>query len=210
MLLKTQRVCRGTRPRRTSQRNLPIFWTGCWLRSCFNIGKNYAKEISVHIAFDLDLVLGRRIGGTGAYAGDEAGSLAQVRQQRVRLFRQVPDPYRRIADPGFCEGNSYRRYLLCLARRDDPDSKFFVTLVIEGPFAIKTTRGDNEYTPQKIGQHLFYCGLGGSMAVGFSDECTFDLNDKTLEFNVSPAQPTDPTGKINPLMFETLKTFRVL
>ncbi|MGA8873779.1 MAG: hypothetical protein WB460_21735 [Candidatus Acidiferrales bacterium] len=123
---------------------------------------------------------------------------------------KYPDPYRRIADPGFCEGNSYRRYLLCLARRDDPDSKFFVTLVIEGPFAIKTTRGDNEYTPQKIGQHLFYCGLGGSMAVGFSDECTFDLNDKTLEFNVSPAQPTDPTGKINPLMFETLKTFRVL
>jgi len=118
------------------------------------------------------------------------------------------DSYRPITDPEYCKDNDYRRGSLCLKRRDDPDTTIMVTIVITEPFFIKTNRGGNEYTPQKIGQHLFYCGLGGSMGVGFSDECTFNLRGKTLEFSFSPAETIKSVEKTNPLMFKSLKTFR--
>jgi len=121
---------------------------------------------------------------------------------------KYPDPYRAIADPEYCKDNDYRRWFLCLERRDDPDARIIVSVVINGPFFIKTNRGDNEYTPQKIGQHVFYCGLQGSMGVGFSDECTFNLRGRVLEFSFSPAQTINSGLEINPLMFESLKTFR--
>ena len=118
------------------------------------------------------------------------------------------DSYRPITDPEYCKNNDYRRWLLCLERRGDPDTTIMVTIVITEPFFIKTNRGGNEYTPQKIGQHLFYCGLGGSMGVGFSDECTFNLRGKTLEFSFSPAETINSGEKTNPLMFKSLKAFR--
>lgn len=46
------------------------------------------------------------------------------------------------------------------------------------------------------------------MGTGFSDECTFDLRGKTLEFNFAPAVTVNSGEEINPLMFESLKTFR--
>jgi hypothetical protein len=121
---------------------------------------------------------------------------------------RYPDSYRPITDPEYCKDNDYRRCLLCLERRDDPETKILVTIVTAVPFFIKTNRGDNEYTPQEIGQRLFYCGLGGSMGVGFSDECTFNLKGKALEFSFSPAETINSGEKANPLMFKSLKTFR--
>ena len=121
---------------------------------------------------------------------------------------RYPDSYRPIAAPEYCKDNEYRRWFLCLERRDDPEATIMVRIIIAGPFSIKTNRGGNEYTPQKIGQHLFYCGLLGSMGVGFSDECTFNLKGKTLEFSFSPAETINSGEKINPLMFKSLKTFR--
>jgi hypothetical protein len=121
---------------------------------------------------------------------------------------RYPDSYRPITDQASCGDNDYRRWLLCLERRDDPDTTIMVTIIITGPFSIMTNSGGNEFTPQKIGPHLFYCGLGGSMGVGFSDECTFNLRGKTLEFNFSPAKNINSSVKTNPLLFKSLKTFQ--
>jgi hypothetical protein len=121
---------------------------------------------------------------------------------------RYPDTYRPVTDAEYCKGDIYYSRLLCLERREDPETTIVVTIVNAGPFFIKTNRGGNEYTRQKIGQNLFYCGLGGSMGVGFSDECTFNLRGKTLEFSFSPAETINSGEKINPVMFKSLKTFR--
>jgi hypothetical protein len=121
---------------------------------------------------------------------------------------RYPDSYRPITEPDYCKDNFYRRWLLCLERPDDPGAAIIITIVIAEPFFITTNRGGIEYTPQKIGHHLFYCGLGGSMGVGFSDECTFNLRGTTLEFSFSPATTINSGEKINPVMFKSLETFR--
>ena len=128
--------------------------------------------------------------------------------KEFRFSLRYPGLYRPITNAEFCRDNDYRRWLLCLERREDPDATIMVTIVISGPFFIKTDRGDNEYTPQQIGQHLFYCGLAGSMGVGFSDECTFNLRGKVLEVSFSPAETINSGYKINPLMLKSLETFR--
>ena len=120
-----------------------------------------------------------------------------------------PDTYWPNANSEYCNSdNDYRRWLLCLERRDDPETTITVSIFIKGPFVIPTNRGGIEYTRQKIGQHFFYCGLAGSQAVGLSDECTFNLKGKTLEFSFSPAETPNSGKQINPLMFESLQTFR--
>jgi hypothetical protein len=121
-----------------------------------------------------------------------------------------PDTYRPTDAEGTCKDNGYRRYLLCLEQQDDSHASILVTLVIAVPFFIKTNAGGNAHTREKIGQHVFYCGLGGSMGTGFSDECIFNLNGKTLEFNFSPAENTNSGEKTHPLVFRSLKTFRTL
>jgi hypothetical protein len=119
---------------------------------------------------------------------------------------RYPDSYQPSTKLEYCKDNDYRKYLLCLVRRDDPDARILVMVIVQGPFRIKTNRGDIEYAPQKIGQHLFYCGVQGSMGTGFSDECTFNLRDKTLEISYSPT--LNSGVEINPLMLKSLKTFR--
>jgi hypothetical protein len=119
-----------------------------------------------------------------------------------------PDTYRPSKDAAFCKDNDFRRYLLCLERRDDSETTIWVTIVTGAPFFIQTNRGDNEYTPQTIGHHRFYCGLGGSMGVGFWDECTFNLKGKALEFNFFPATTINSGETINRVMFKSLETFR--
>jgi hypothetical protein len=119
-----------------------------------------------------------------------------------------PDSYQPIADKESCKDNKFRRWLLCLVRRDDPNAAIKVTIVIGAPFSITTNSGGNEFSALKIGQHLFYCGVGGSMGTGLSDECTFDLKGKTLEINFDPAVTVNSGEEINPLMFKSLKTFR--
>lgn len=128
--------------------------------------------------------------------------------KEFRFSLWYPDSYRPTRLDDVCKDNVYRRYLLCLQQRDDPDATIMVTIVIAGPFFIKTNAGGNEYTPQRIGQHLFYCGLGGSMGTRFSDECVFNLSGKTLELGFSPAEGVDSTDKANSLAFKSLRTFR--
>lgn len=127
--------------------------------------------------------------------------------KEFRFSFRYPDTYRPITDPEYCKDNGYRRWLLCLERRDNPETEISVTIVIGAPFFVKTNNGGNEYTPQKIGKNLFYCGTGGSMGTGFFDECTFNLRGKTLEFSFPPAERTSGE-EINPLMFESLQTFQ--
>ena len=121
---------------------------------------------------------------------------------------RYPDTYRPSEDAEYCKDNYFRRYLLCLERRDDSQTTIVVTVVTGAPFFIKKNRGDNEYTRQKIGRHLFYCGVSGSMGVGFSDECTFNLRGKALELSFFPSETINSEVKTNPLMFKALKTFR--
>lgn len=121
-----------------------------------------------------------------------------------------PDSYQPTTDLEYCKDNEYRKYLLCLVRRDDPDATILVTIIVKVPFFIKTNRDDSKYAPQKIGQHLFYCGTQGSMGTGFSNECTYNLNNKTLEINYSPAQTINTGLDMNSLMLKSLKTFRIL
>jgi hypothetical protein len=127
--------------------------------------------------------------------------------KEFRFSLWYPDTYRPTADAEYCKDNEVRSYLLCLERRDDPETTILVTIVTAMPFSIQTNKGGNEYTRQQIGQHLFYCGTQGSMAVGISDECTFNLRGKLLEFSFSPAD-INSGEKINPVMFKSLKTFR--
>jgi hypothetical protein len=47
---------------------------------------------------------------------------------------RYPDSYRPITDQASCGDNDYRRWLLCLERRDDPDTTIMVTIIITGPF----------------------------------------------------------------------------
>jgi hypothetical protein len=48
------------------------------------------------------------------------------------------------------------------------------------------------------------------MGVGFSDECTFNLRGKVVEFTFSPAETINSRKTVNPLLSKVLTTFRVL
>jgi hypothetical protein len=121
---------------------------------------------------------------------------------------RYPDSYQRVAGLEYCRNNQYFKYLLCLVRKDDPDATILVTIDVQGPFYIKSNRADIKYTPQQIGRYLFYCGIQGSMGPGFSDECTYNLKNKMLAINYSPAQTINTGVDMNPLMLKSLKTFR--
>jgi hypothetical protein len=158
-------------------------------------------------------MVGTSWGQTSTPKPDPNATQVHLRKYVNKEFRfslWYPESYRPTTLDGVCKGNGYRLYLLCLVQRDDPDTTIMVTIVIGGPFFIKTNAGGNEYTLQKIGQHLFYCGLGGSMGTHFSDECIFNLRGKTLELDFSPADGVDSTDKANSLAFKSLKTFRTV
>ena len=121
---------------------------------------------------------------------------------------RYPDTYRPITDREYYKDNNYFRWFLCLERREEPETTILVTIVTTGPFFIRTDRAGNKFVRQRVGQNLFYCGLSGSMGVGFSDDCTFNLRGRTLEFTFTPAETINSGEKINPLMFKSLKTFR--
>ena len=120
------------------------------------------------------------------------------------------DTYKRTGANAICKDNDYRRYLLCLERQDDAEASSLVTVIIAEPFQVHPGHGDVMPTRRRIGHHVFYCGLGGSMGTGFADRCTFDLRGKTLEFNFSPAETVNSSDTTNALVFKSLKTFRML
>src|SRR5437667_4559712 len=98
-----------------------------------------------------------------------------------------PDTYKPTDTGDICKDNDYRRYLLCLEQQDDPATSILVTIIIAEPFHVYPLgNGDALPTRERIGHHDFYCGVGGSMGVGFTDECLFNLRGKTLELSFFP------------------------
>jgi hypothetical protein len=121
-----------------------------------------------------------------------------------------PETYRLSNWEGICDNNEYSAFLLCLERQDDPDSTIGVTIILKGPFFVESDIEGVPYPRRRIGKHEFYCGVVGSMGVGFSDKCTFNLRGKVLEFEFSPAETINSGKTVNPLASKMLKTFRVL
>ncbi len=121
-----------------------------------------------------------------------------------------PDPYKPIAPNGRCKDNYYREYLLCLGPTVGSDPVISVSVIVAVPFHVSPGAGDLMPTRQRIGRHLFYCGVVGSMGVGFSDSCVFNLRGKTLEFEFNPldgVNVTDETKRLEPTMLKTLQIF---
>jgi len=122
-----------------------------------------------------------------------------------------PDTYKPTHTDDICKDNEYRRYLLCRERKGDPDASISVTVIIAVPFQVHPLgNGDALPARQRIGHHDFYCGVGGSMGTGFSDECLFNLRGKTLELNFFPSQTINSSDTRNAIVFKSLKTFRTL
>jgi hypothetical protein len=122
-----------------------------------------------------------------------------------------PSTYKPTNSDERCKDNYYRRYLLCLERPDDPDSSITVTLIIAKPFYLHPLgNGDALPARQRIGHHDFYCGVGGSMGAGFTDECLFNLRGKTLEITFSPSQTINSSDTNNAILIKSLQTFRTL
>lgn len=124
---------------------------------------------------------------------------------------RYPDTYKPTHTDDICKDNNYRRYLLCLERPDDPDASITVTLIIAEPFQVFPLGNGDALPPrQRIGRHDFYCGVGGSMGTGFSDECLFNLRGKTLELSFFPSQTINSSDTTNAIVFKSLRTFRML
>ena len=123
---------------------------------------------------------------------------------------RYPDTYSPAYSDDICTDNNYRRYLLCLESRDDSDLKVVVTIIIAQPFQISPVHADIMPTRQKIGSHVFYCGMVGSMGVGYADSCIYNLRGKALEFQFDRPQGPDSTEdktELVPKMLKTLRTF---
>jgi hypothetical protein len=127
------------------------------------------------------------------------------REYRISLL--YPDTYKPVAGDT-CQDNYYRRYLLCLAPIGGSEPVIFVTIVA-APFHVSSGAGDVMPTRQRIGRHLFYCGLVGSMGVGFSDSCVFNLKGKTLEFQLAPLDGINVNDEKKQLEATILKTLRL-
>ncbi len=118
-----------------------------------------------------------------------------------------PDTYKRTVASDRCKDNYYFRYLLCLGGSDPVIS---VGIVVAEPFHISPGAGDVMPTRQKIGSHVFYCGVVGSMGVGFSDSCVLNLRGKALQFQFNPLDGmhvNDETKQIETRMLKSLRIF---
>jgi len=121
-----------------------------------------------------------------------------------------PSTYVPTSGDEVCKDNNYRRFLLCLERANDPDTSVTVTLIIGEPFRVHPLGNGDELPPrQRIGHHDFYCGVGGSMGVGITDECLFNLRGKTLKISFAPSQTVNSSDAANSIVFKSLCTFRL-
>jgi hypothetical protein len=120
-----------------------------------------------------------------------------------------PDNYGPTVDER-CTDNYYRKYLLCLAPAGGSKQVISDTVIVAVPFHVSPRAGDVMPTRKRIGHHVFYCGVVGSMGVGFSDSCVLNLKGKTLEFQFDPLDGinvTDDTKKVEAAMLKTLRIF---
>lgn len=118
-----------------------------------------------------------------------------------------PPTYRPTKFLNECEDTYYRKCLVYLRHKSNPDASILVTLIVP-PFSGESGAGGTELARQRIGDYEFYCGLGGSMGTQFSDVCIFNLHDKRLEFSFVPDSQINAGWKTNSLSFRMIKTFR--
>jgi hypothetical protein len=121
-----------------------------------------------------------------------------------------PDTYKPTVAGNRCQDNYYLSYLLCLAPMGGSDPVISVTVIVAAPFHVSPGSGDVMPTRQRIGRHVFYCGVVGSMGVGFSDSCVFNLKGKTLQFQFDPLDGlnvNDETKQLEATMLKTLRIF---
>ena len=124
----------------------------------------------------------------------------------------MPVPVRQLPP----ESDFYTTYknLLALKERDDPEASITVSIDLL-PFQMGP-RG-NAPTPDghRIGHHVFYPYMGGSMAIGFYDAYEINLRGETLRFGFTPDhlnEPRDPNTepplpKFELKILETFRTF---
>jgi hypothetical protein len=121
-----------------------------------------------------------------------------------------PDTYKPTVASDRCRDNYYRRYLLCLAPIGGSDPVIYVTVIVVAPFHVSPGSSDVMPTRQRIGRHVFYCSIVGSMGVGFSDSCVLNLKGKTLEFQFAPLDGlnvNDETKQLEATMLKRLRIF---
>lgn len=129
--------------------------------------------------------------------------------KEFRLSFLYPDSYKPTVNDNRCQDNYYRRYLLCLAPNGGADSVISVTVIIAAPFHVSSGSGDVMPTRQRIGRHVFYCAVVGSMGVGFSDSCVLNLRGKTLQFQFAAMDGLSVNDKTKQLEATMLKTLRI-
>jgi hypothetical protein len=179
--------------------SVPVFKSGVLLR-----------RVTIAVAFIL-VTVGASWGQTSTPTPGSNARHVHWRKyvnKEYRFSLWYPDTYRPASADDVCKDNTFRRYLLCLEQGDNSGNSILVTIIIAVPFFVEPNSGGTIPTHQRIGRHVFYCGLGGSMGTGFSDECIFNLRNKTLEFNFSPPEAANSTDKPKSLAFMSLKTFR--
>jgi len=76
-----------------------------------------------------------------------------------------PSTYKPIRDEERCQDNDFRKCLLWLQKGDDSENPIVVTIITAQPFHVFPNHGDVMPSKRKIGKHVFYCGMNGSMAV---------------------------------------------
>jgi hypothetical protein len=122
-----------------------------------------------------------------------------------------PDTYITVPHPdaeGRCPDSDDYKCLLWLARRDNRDAEIWLTVTLE-PFHLTPDAGDLMPTRQLVGRHIFYGGMRGSMAVGFSDCYDMNLKGKilTITFGPNGVRPSEETKQLEHKMLKTLRTF---
>jgi hypothetical protein len=120
-----------------------------------------------------------------------------------------PHPYKPIVASDRCKNNYYAKYLLCLWPRSDSQPAISVSVVVAVPFHIAPGAGDVMPTRQTIGRLVFYCGVVGSMGVGFSDSCVLNLRGRTLQFLFNPPDGMQVDHETKHLETTMLKTLRI-
>ncbi len=120
-------------------------------------------------------------------------------------YEPVPHPY----PEGWCRDTDDYKCLFWLVRRDHRGGGIWVHVDLQR-FHLWPGAGDVTPTRQLIGRHIFYGGMRGSMAVGFSDSYDMNLKGKTLSIEFGPddsVNPSEETKQLEHKMLKTLRTF---
>lgn len=182
-------------------------------RSAMQTGKSFFVRLTVVMAISLAMLTPSwaqmHAANTDSKAPHSHWHEYVNRQYGVSFF--YPDPYKPTVAGDRCKDNYYRRYLLCLTPMGGSDDPAISVSVIVGElFHVSPGAGDVMPTRQRIGRHVFYCGVVGSMGVGFSDSCVLNLRGKSLQFLFNPLDGLHVNDETKQIETTMLKTVRIL